>query len=97
MADAVIRKAAQVMRTVGRGDESLCGYDRAGYYYQIERDDDLRWYIIVKHPDGGALYDGWWNDSEEKSLAEAVQEAVRGAGLVPERATQAAKGVSDVG
>lgn len=91
MPDQVIRKAAQIMRTVSGSAEFACGYDRAGYYYQIEREDDQRWYIIVKHPDGGSLYDGWWNDSEEKSLAEAVQEAVRGACLVPERAAQAAK------
>lgn len=91
MLDPVIRKAAQIMRTVACSNDSIGGYDRAGYYYQIERDEDMRWYIIVKHPDGGSLYDGWWQDSECKSLAEAVQETVRGACLVPERATQAAK------
>lgn len=91
MLDPVIRKAAQIMRTVSGSAEFVCGYDRAGYYFQIEREGDMRWYIIVKHPDGGALYDGWWSDSEEKSLAEAVQEAVRGACLVPERATQSAQ------
>lgn len=92
MLDPVIRKAAQIMRTVTGSTEFVCGYDRAGYYYQIERDEDMRWYIIVKHPNGGALYDGWWHDSEEKSLAEAVQEAVRGADLVQECAARPLQG-----
>ena len=91
MVDAVIRKAAQIMSTVSGDDESIEGYDRAGRYYHIERDEGQRWYIVVKDKCGSAMYDGWWPESEGKSLAEAVQEAVRGACLVPERAAQAAK------
>lgn len=91
MLDPVIRKAAQIMRTVECDSEYMDGYDRAGYYYNLCISEDGRWYIIVKHPNGGALYDGWWNEYG-KSLAEAVQEAVRGAGLVQERAARPLQG-----
>ena len=90
MLDPVIRKAAQIMRTVECDSEYMDGYDRAGYYYNLCISEDGRWYIIVKHPNGGALYDGWWECG--KSLAEAVQEAVRGAGLVNERAARPLQG-----
>ncbi|WGS46819.1 hypothetical protein LFL97_31905 [Burkholderia sp. JSH-S8] len=39
------------------------------------------WYIIVKHPDGGYLYDGWW-DNRSASIEQAVEEAFRGACLL---------------
>ncbi len=39
------------------------------------------WYIIVKHPDGGYLYDGWW-DNCSASIEQAVEEAFRGACLL---------------
>ncbi|WP_175786361.1 hypothetical protein [Burkholderia cenocepacia] len=39
------------------------------------------WYITVKHPDGGYLYDGWW-DKCDASAEEAVAEAFRGARLL---------------
>lgn len=91
MLDPVIRKAAQIMRTVPGSDEFLCGYDRAGRHYSIERHpDNQRWYINVKDKCGSALYDGWWPESEGKSLAEAVQEAVKGSGLAQSAAAHKA-------
>jgi hypothetical protein len=41
------------------------------------------WYIRVTAPDGCYIYDGWWRDSEDKSSADAIEEAKRGAGLLP--------------
>jgi hypothetical protein len=40
------------------------------------------WYITVRCPDGGLAYDGWWRDSDDKSLADAVAEAFKGARLL---------------
>lgn len=41
------------------------------------------WYIRVTHPNGSKLYDGWWRDSANATWQEAVEEAKRGALLVP--------------
>jgi len=39
------------------------------------------WYIIVTALDGCYAYDGWWRDSEYKTVDEAILEAIRGAGI----------------
>lgn len=40
-----------------------------GYEYDIERDDsDDTWYIQVSPFEQGFIYDGWWHDSEDKTL-----------------------------
>lgn len=39
------------------------------------------WYIRVRAPDGCYAYDGYWRDSEGKSLDDAITEACHGAGL----------------
>lgn len=44
-------------------------------------DSSQEWYITVTDPAGGYLYDGWWRDSEDKTLVEAIAEAKRGAML----------------
>ncbi len=39
------------------------------------------WYIIVTAPCGMHDYDGWWQDSADKSIEDALAEAVRGSCL----------------
>ena len=43
----------------------------------------VNWYIRVTHPNGSKLYDGWWRGSENATWQEAVEEAKRGALLIP--------------
>ena len=40
---------------------------------------DRNWYIIVTDRTGGTRYDGYWRDSEDKTEAEALAEAKKGA------------------
>ena len=52
----------------------------------LAREDvDTDWYIRVRAPDGGLLYDGWWRDSAGKTLKEALYEAKAGSLLLPKR------------
>lgn len=55
------------------------GYDFA---MQKDPDNDGDWYIQVNPEGEGFLYDGWWNDSGDKSLEEAVREAIQGSGVL---------------
>jgi len=48
----------------------------------IEREPDDRFYIMVRAPDGGLVYDGWWSGGW--LMKEAVVEALRGACLLKE-------------
>ncbi|EGR0763346.1 hypothetical protein ETS23_06395 [Vibrio parahaemolyticus] len=50
-----------------------------GYEFEIYRDDNEDWYIQVNPEGEGKLYDGWWSDSCDKTLEEAVREAIVGA------------------
>jgi hypothetical protein len=63
---------------VDLGPDDFCAFWR-GYEFHVWR--DRSWYIIVKHPDGGYLYDGLWAESGDKTVEEAVEEAFRGAQL----------------
>lgn len=50
---------------------------------QVEREEDYEnWYIRVVSPQGIKCYDGWWKNSADKTVKEAVAEAKRGACLV---------------
>lgn len=42
------------------------------------------WYIIVTDKTGMTAYDGWWRDSEDKSVDHAIEEALRGSMLLKE-------------
>lgn len=54
-----------------------------GYSFKFDKaGDNESWYIQVNPEGQGFLYDGWWCDSEDKTLREAVAEAVDGAQLV---------------
>lgn len=60
-----------------------------GFDFEIERDDaDEDWYIRVSPTDDSYLYDGWWRDSADKSLREAVAEALVGSGVAEQEAGQ---------
>lgn len=39
------------------------------------------WYIRVTAPCGSYDYDGWWKDSEDKTVDDAILEAMAGAGM----------------
>ena len=53
-----------------------------GYEYYIERDEENNnWYIMIRPGEKSWLYDGWWNDSQDKTLEEAVAEGIKGAGI----------------
>lgn len=56
------------------------------HYIHVRRDDerDGNWYIVVKAPNGGFLYDGWWRDSDDRTVEQAVAEAFDGACLLEE-------------
>lgn len=61
----------------------VSGYWRGNHVW-VRRSKQLcngAWYIQVRHPDGGYLYDGWWGDISA-SPADAVEEAFRGACLL---------------
>lgn len=58
---------------------------------QIDRTSCLNdWYIMVRAPDGCYLYDGWWYDSCERSMDDAIVEACTGAMLWEKPVEQAA-------
>lgn len=53
-----------------------------GYEFSLEKDGESEdWYIQVKPVGESFLYDGWWSDSEDKELAEAIAEAIEGSML----------------
>ena len=47
---------------------------------QIDREPDGRFYIMVRHEDGGLMYDGWAPE-EIRTMRDAKKEAIRGAQL----------------
>lgn len=49
----------------------------------LNRKPGRNWYIQVIAPDGQYAYDGFWRDSEGKSIKEAALEALNGACLWP--------------
>ncbi|MCK5016663.1 MAG: hypothetical protein KAS32_06260 [Candidatus Peribacteraceae bacterium] len=55
-----------------------------GYTIQIDRETPYAFYIIVIHPDGGNLYDGWWNYEgiKERTMSDAIKEALIGSGII---------------
>lgn len=61
-------------------DEPETEGEAEGFNIDVHRDADTEdWYIQVKTVDGGYIYDGWWKDSANKTAAEAIAEAMRGA------------------
>lgn len=56
-----------------------------GHEFQLERDAyfNYDWYIQVNLIEHGHTYDGWWNDSGDKSMREAILEACKGSQIDP--------------
>ena len=54
-----------------------------GYEFELWKDPDCDndWYIRVNPEGESYLYDGWWDDSSDKSTEDAVIEAIRGSGI----------------
>ncbi len=48
---------------------------------RIGREDGRNWYIAVQAPSGLYAYDGYWLDSWNKSMDDAIAEACTGAML----------------
>ncbi len=49
-----------------------------GYDYNITREgEDDSWYIQVNPSEHGFIYDGWWRDSEDESIENAIKEAIK--------------------
>jgi len=67
------------MRNIERTEDEFHATHKGGEIF-IEREDDGRFYIIVKWKDGGSLYDGWAPEVIE-TMDDAIKEAVRGACL----------------
>ena len=54
-----------------------------GYEYEISQDEPNRdWYIRVSPFEESNIYDGYWTGSEDKTLREAVIEAIDGAQIL---------------
>ena len=56
-----------------------------GHEFNLERDayHDNIWYIQVSVVDGSNAYDGWWNDSQDKTMREAILQACDSAMIEP--------------
>lgn len=63
-----------------RDDNSFCGRYKQ-HDIRIDREDGRNWYIAVQAPSGLYAYNGYWLDSQWKSLDEAIVEACTGAQL----------------
>lgn len=46
-----------------------------------DKDHDGDFYIIVTAPSGVYEYDGWWDDSLDATVDDAIKEAIQGAML----------------
>ena len=76
-----IKNLNVIEKTKTRFDGTYAEHD-----IEIEWDKDRdSWYIIVTSPSGSYAYDGWWSDSEDKTIDEAIEEALDGAQLRPRR------------
>lgn len=68
--------------TKERTDDQYFYGEYKGYLIDIDRDEDHGgdFYIMVFN-DGGYLYDGWWDDSKDATIDDAIKEALQGAEL----------------
>lgn len=82
--------ASRIMACAEISESGLSLYSEVdGYIYDIQRDcEDDDWYIRVNPAEHGFDYDGWWSDSEEKTLEEAVREAIYGAGILDDEGAE---------
>jgi ferredoxin-NADP reductase len=73
------REGGGVMRVISKSRKHFHGTHKGGEI-NIEREPDGRFYIQVRWPDGGYIYDGWAPDSV-RTMTAAKREAKRGACL----------------
>ena len=59
-----------------------------GHDIHVTREPECNWYIRVSAPSGLYAYDGYWRESFSRTMAEAVEEAKRGACLIATPAPQ---------
>lgn len=52
------------------------------YWFEFEKESCGRWYITIHDECGDALYDGYWPNSEDKTLKQAIEEGLKGAELL---------------
>lgn len=61
-------------------DQLLSNVD--GHIFSLAKDEECEcWYIQVNPEGESFLYDGWWDESENKSIEEVVAEAIYGSEL----------------
>ncbi len=74
----------QVIENNESGDSQHIISTVNGYDFELYRDEsaDGDWYIQVSPTGECFLYDGWWNDSSDKTVEEAIAEACAGAGIM---------------
>jgi hypothetical protein len=61
----------------------------------VSREPECNWYIRVMAPSGLYAYDGYWSESWNRTRAEAIEEARRGALLLPRDGAPAPKKIGD--
>lgn len=69
------------VRTIERREKGLIArYKQCDIYIDRDRHNQ-NWYIVVQDQGGYKLYDGYWADSADKTLDDAIVEACRGSQL----------------
>ena len=76
------------VRTLTKDRNSFWGVYKNHEIHLTREDQNDDWYIQVIADDGGRLYDGTWRDSTGKSRRAAILEALRGAMLWPNIASE---------
>lgn len=67
------------MQRVESESENYWGNYKGHRIHCSRENEQSNWYIWVYVPDGRLAYDGYWRDSESKTIREAAEEAIRGA------------------
>ncbi len=80
--ERLVKKVIEANESAYDREETLVA-EVDGYEFNLSRDPDVDndWYIQVNPVGESFLFDGWWNDSSDKPLAEAVREAIKGADI----------------
>lgn len=84
----------KAMQVIEKTTNSFYGrYGKGDQVYEVIVDRDSKhddWYIQV-YNDGGWLYDGWFDDSADATMAQAIDEALKGSELRAEHPKQTNK------